>query len=115
MLVMICMSQIILTPFLTLFALPMVAAIVLLFFWSVSGWAFMAPQQARLVGLAPSRMPVMLALNASAIYVGASIGPIIGGYVLRHVSIEWTGPAAALVAAIGLVAVWISSRQTARG
>ena len=115
MLVMICVCQTILTSFLTLFALPISAAIILLFFWSVSGWAFMAPQQARLVGLVPSRMPVMLALNASAIYVGASIGPIIGGYVLRYAAIEWTGPAAALVAAVGLVAVWVSSRQTARG
>lgn len=54
----------------------------LLILWSVFGWSFMAAQQARLIGMAPEAAPVMLALNAAGIYVGAAIGSAFGGLVL---------------------------------
>lgn len=54
----------------------------LLILWSVFGWSFMAAQQARLIGMAPAAAPVMLALNAAGIYVGAALGSAMGGLVL---------------------------------
>jgi DHA1 family inner membrane transport protein len=42
--------------------------------WSVLGTTFMIAQQSRLVALAPTRANIVLALNASGIYLGTSAG-----------------------------------------
>jgi MFS transporter, DHA1 family, inner membrane transport protein len=49
---------------------------------SLFGWSFMAPQQSRLVALDPAKAPLLLALNASAIYVAAALGSALGGLAL---------------------------------
>jgi DHA1 family inner membrane transport protein len=54
-------------------------AVPLLFAWALFGWSFMVPQQARLVALAPDRAPIVLALNAACIYIGAALGSGLGG------------------------------------
>jgi DHA1 family inner membrane transport protein len=48
--------------------------LVVLALWSVLGTTFMIAQQSRLVALAPARANIVLALNASAIYLGTSVG-----------------------------------------
>ncbi|MCF6443989.1 MFS transporter [Nereida sp. MMG025] len=63
------------------FAMP--AAFALILIWSISGWSFMAAQQSRLIALSPVQAPVLLALNAAAIYVGAALGSALGGVVLE--------------------------------
>src|SRR6185437_1813154 len=50
----------------------------LVFGWGVSSWAQGPVQQARLIALAPSEAPLVIALNASAIYLGFAIGSTIG-------------------------------------
>jgi DHA1 family inner membrane transport protein len=47
---------------------------VVLALWSVLGTTFMIAQQSRLVALAPTRANIVLALNASGIYLGTSAG-----------------------------------------
>ena len=43
----------------------------------VSGWAIMVPQQHRLIALSPGSAPLVIALNASALYLGVALsGPI---------------------------------------
>jgi MFS transporter, DHA1 family, inner membrane transport protein len=54
----------------------------LVFGWGVSSWAQGPVQQARLVALAPSEAPLVIALNASAIYFGFAIGSTIGSLTL---------------------------------
>ena len=80
----ICVVQTVMLPVIAIAPLGAVAMGVAVTVWSLSGWSFMTPQQARLVGVAPDRAPVMLALNASAIYLGVAIGSAIGGLALRH-------------------------------
>ncbi len=46
------------------------------------GWSFMAPQQIRLVAIAPKAQALVLALNAAAIYVGIAIGSAVGAAIL---------------------------------
>ena len=48
-------------------------------FWSMSGMSFYAPQQKRLIGLAPDLRNMLLAINASALYIGMSLGSAAGG------------------------------------
>ena len=67
-----------------------------------TSWSFMTPQQARLVDIAPDKAPVMLSLNASAIYLGVAIGSAIGGYALKHGGRSAVGLMGLLVALLGL-------------
>ncbi len=90
-LLVLCAAQVVLLPLLSWAPLPFVPMAVLVAVWSVFTWSFMAPQQARLAGLDAPRTPILFALNASAIYVGASVGTFAGGLVL-----EGTGGFAAL-------------------
>lgn len=104
------MSQVVLMPFLS--GLPMAGWLlfILVFVWSIFGWSFTAPQQARVIGLAPDRAPVVLSLNAAAIYVGAAVGASVGGGVVSQaglLALGWAGGGLALIAVGHL---WVSSR-----
>ena len=81
-LMILCAAQIVLLPLVSWVTLPFVPMAALIAVWSVFCWSFMAPQQARLAGLDAPRTPIMFALNASAIYVGASVSTFVGGQVL---------------------------------
>jgi MFS transporter, DHA1 family, inner membrane transport protein len=81
-LLVLCCAQMVLLPLLSWAPLPFAPMAILVTVWSVFTWSFMAPQQARLAGLDAPRTPILFALNASAIYVGASVGTLAGGLVL---------------------------------
>ena len=95
-------------------ALPLargtVAVGVLFAAWGVAGFMFMAPQQARLVGMAPRAQGVLLALNASFLYIGGAAGSALGGLVFARAGIPWLGVAGAVLAALALVALAASAR-----
>jgi MFS transporter, DHA1 family, inner membrane transport protein len=75
----------------------------LIFAWGVAGWAFFPPQSSHLLSLSPASAPLVLSLNASALYLGIAGGSLFGGLVLQFGSVRdlgWVGalfPAAALV------------------
>jgi DHA1 family inner membrane transport protein len=70
--------------FAVLTAIPgsMLAALPPLACWAFFSGLFMAPQQARLVELLPRQRGILLALNASAIYLGMSLGSLVGSRFL---------------------------------
>ena len=51
--------------------------------WSMIGMAFYAPQQKRLVGLAPDLRNLLLAMNSSALYIGMSLGAAASSHAYR--------------------------------
>jgi predicted MFS family arabinose efflux permease len=110
-LLILCAAQMVILPLATLVPWTFLPMAVLVALWSVFAWSFMAPQQARLAGLDAPRTPILFALNASAIYVGASVGTFIGGLVL-----DGTGGFGALgmVAAVFMLAaawsIWAVAR-----
>ena len=53
-------------------------------FWSMAGMSFYAPQQRRLIELAPDLRNLLLAINASALYIGMSLGAAAGGLAWVH-------------------------------
>jgi DHA1 family inner membrane transport protein len=65
-------------------------------FWSMSGMSFYAPQQKRLIGLAPELRNMLLAINASALYIGMSLGSAAGSQAWLHLG-SWSLPAVAMV------------------
>ncbi len=70
--------------------------------WAVTGTMFQAPQQKRLVGLNPDTRGLLLACNASALYIGMAAGSFLAGATyasfgisaLPAVSLVLTGAAA---------------------
>jgi predicted MFS family arabinose efflux permease len=81
-----------------------------IFLQAVCGWSFMAGQQARLVGLAPESAPVVLSLNAAAIYIGAALGSAIGGVVIDTAGLDSLGRVASALAVLALLHILISAR-----
>ena len=82
-------------------------------FWSMSGMSFYAPQQKRLIGLAPDLRNLLLALNASALYVGMSLGAAAGSQAWLRL-----GPHALPAVALGFIlcsmgCLWLSRRAEA--
>ncbi len=97
-----CVSQILLLPFYSLLPLPDAILIIVTIGWSAFGWGFFVPQQARLLAAAPASQSVVLALNAAAIYIGASVGSILAGLISDAVGLGWLGLAGGLLAFFGL-------------
>lgn len=104
-LVLLCLAQSLLMPALTLPTWPLAVVGALIGVWSVFGWSFMVPQQARLAALDPPRLPVLFALNASAIYVGATLGSSVGGAVLKGLGLHALGLFGAALALLGLASL----------
>jgi DHA1 family inner membrane transport protein len=111
-LVLLCLGQIVLMPVFS--GLPLAPWLVLLltFVWSAFGWSFMAPQQVRLMQLAPQLAGVVLALNAAAIYIGTASGSAVGGLVQSVGDLTWLG-ASAGVAALGALGHLLWSHRAA--
>jgi predicted MFS family arabinose efflux permease len=72
-------------------------AVVAMVAWGVTGWMYLAPQQHRLLRLAGSAGPLAVSLNSSAIYLGASLGAIVGGGLLSFIAARWLGLLAGVI------------------
>ena len=101
------------TAFAALLILPpgFPAALAALAWWAAFSQLFQAPQQARLVALVPAQRGLGLALNASALYLGMSLGSLLGSTLLPSLGAAWL-PAAGLVPlAAAAAAHWASGRH----
>lgn len=58
------------------------AAVFALAVWGFCGWGLVVSQQHRLIGIAPALAPILLALNAAAIYLAVSASGAVGGLVM---------------------------------
>jgi len=105
--------------------LPMMAALtfldwgpwlggVILFLWALQGWTIGVSQQSRLVGLDPSRMQVLLSLNAACMYVGAAFGSTLAGIAKSLGGTPGIGLAALGLGLVGLAHVAVSLRLGGR-
>lgn len=107
-----CISQMALMPLFSLLPFSTALLAALAFLWALCGWAFMAGQQMRLIALAGDQAPVVLALNAAAIYIGAALGSALGGLVIAGFGITAIGLAAGLTATGALIHLQISSLRS---
>ena len=105
-----CLCQAASMPVFSLLPITDALLFAVTFFWSTTGWAFMAAQQTRLIGLAGARAPVVLSLNAAAIYVGAALGSALGAWVLQRFGIGAIGIAAGLCSLGALAHLHLSAR-----
>ncbi len=112
-LTLLAVAQILIMPVFSLLPMSTTAVMTLSLVWAAFGWAFMAAQQVRLISLEPASAPVLLALNAAAIYVGAALGSAAGAGVLAGPGLLWLGVFGGLGAALALAVLWISQHLNA--
>lgn len=89
------------------FVAPAFFAIVLI--WGGTGWAFPPAQSSYLLSLSPTNAPLVLSLNASALYLGIAGGSLIGGLVLQYGTASDLGWVGALLPAVSLVGIGVSA------
>jgi predicted MFS family arabinose efflux permease len=82
---------------------PVLLAIVV---WGLSAWAFFPAQQARLMQVAGVKVaPIALSLNASFMYLGFSLGALLGSFTMIHGSVTSLGWVGALCEILALLIV----------
>jgi len=86
-----------------------VGAAVILVVWGMSTWSVNPPMQHRLVSSAPTTAGLVLAMNASAVYLGVGLSGVAGGLVVAFAGTRALGPVAAVVAAVALVVFVVAS------
>jgi DHA1 family inner membrane transport protein len=86
------------------------AAAVTMTGWGVCMAALFTLQQQRAIAVNLERSNLILALNNSALYLGASIGAAAGGLVISSVSLAFLAPTSAAVAVLGLIALLLLPR-----
>jgi predicted MFS family arabinose efflux permease len=91
---------------------PAVGALILL--WGLVTCAFPSVQQTRLVRMEPRVAPVTLSLNASATYLGISLGAALGALAVARWDALWLGLVAGACELLALVALGFT-REPAPG
>lgn len=84
--------------------------------WGLAAWAFFPAQQSRLMQAAGLKTaPIALSLNASFMYLGFSLGAMLGSLVLLHAPVTSLGliGAACEIAAVLIVLPTVPSRDAA--
>ncbi len=109
-LLIVCGAQMLLMPLFSIMPMNPVLFAVLAAVWSLFGWSFMAPQQSRLVALAPQAQALALALNAAMIYVGIAIGSGISARLLDWQGLGILGICGGVAAAVAALHLWFSGR-----
>jgi len=79
-------------------------AVIVLVVWGLCGWGLLAPQQHRLIAIAPAIAPIVLALSGAAVYAGAAAASAIGAIALRALDAHRLGLFSAAVILAGLIA-----------
>ncbi|MBD0707736.1 MULTISPECIES: MFS transporter [unclassified Streptomyces] len=86
-----------------------------LLLWGAAGWAFVVPQQHRLLGREGAGGAAAVGLNSSATYLGGAVGSALGGLALAHgLDARWLPLPAAGVACAGVLCHLVTVRALAR-
>jgi DHA1 family inner membrane transport protein len=109
-LIILCLAQVAIMPVFSIIPLGPVVFAVLVGIWSAFAWSFMAPQQARLVPVAPQAISLVLALNAAMIYVGIALGSALASRILGWQGLAALGIAGAIGAVLALAHLLASAR-----
>jgi DHA1 family purine base/nucleoside efflux pump-like MFS transporter len=97
---------------LTLTATSVAGAGIALFAWSLFTWAFNPPIQNLLLELGEGG-GLLLAMNASAIYLGAGLSAIVGGLVINLLGVQMLPPIAAVLGLLVLGLLFTLRRDPA--
>jgi MFS transporter, DHA1 family, inner membrane transport protein len=77
--------------------------------WAVCMASLFTLQQQRAIAVGPQPSNLRLALNNSAMYLGASIGSLLGGIIILRASVAALPLASAVIATVGLATLFVLS------
>lgn len=80
-----------------------------LIIYGIVSWGLLAPQQHRLVTIAPQTAPVVLGLNTSCTYLGVTTAGVIGALGINPVGAHHLGYLGAAIVAISLIVAEMAS------
>ena len=92
----------------------LVATVTTLVVWGVAGFGLTAPQQSRLVSLAPTQAPLLLSLNSSMLYGGTALGAVISGALIPTVGLANLGWVGAPFGLAALATLWFDRAPGAK-
>lgn len=87
-----------------------IAAVVL---WGACGWGISVPQQHRIISIAPAIAPIVIGLNNSATFLGATAAGIIGATGIQVLGGQHLGYVAAAFVAAALIVSEFAARRIA--
>jgi predicted MFS family arabinose efflux permease len=90
--------------------LTIILVTVAVILWGISSWALNPAIQQHLIKLAPQSPQVVLALNATFLYLGIGGGSAMGGLILKYSTMPNLGWASAAAQLVSLVLVFLSTR-----
>lgn len=89
------------------------AAIPAIVLWGGCGWGILVPQQHRIVTIAPAVAPILLGLNNSATFLGATVAGLIGAAGIHLFGGHTLGYVGAVFVAAALITSEIAARRIA--
>jgi predicted MFS family arabinose efflux permease len=89
------------------------SAIPAVLLWGACGWGILVPQQHRIVSIAPPIAPIVLGLNNSATFLGATAAGVIGAAGIDRLGGHQLGYAAAILVAAALIVSEFAARSIA--
>jgi MFS transporter, DHA1 family, inner membrane transport protein len=92
-----------------------VGAVVTVAIWGFCGWGFVVSQQHRLIGIDTALAPILLALNASAIYLAISAAGAAGGLIIGIIDPHMLPLLTCALVVASLVGAELSYRLIRRG
>jgi predicted MFS family arabinose efflux permease len=81
--------------------------------WGGCGWAILVPQQHRIITIAPAVAPILLGLNNSATFLGATAAGVIGAAGIQMVGAHNLGYVGAIFVAAALITSELAARKIA--
>ncbi|PWJ64729.1 MFS transporter [Rathayibacter iranicus] len=90
-------------------------ALVATMMWGVSGWLLAPAQQHRLLALGGPSAPLLISLNASAMYLGMGLSGALGGLMVATVGVEQLPLAGIAAAVASLIIATLGYRRSASG
>jgi predicted MFS family arabinose efflux permease len=85
--------------------------------WGLAAYSFQAPQQTRLINLAPNARSVILSFNSTANYCGIAAGAALGGLIVDHIglhSLPWISATIGLAALLSCLPMVLTSLSASR-
>jgi DHA1 family purine base/nucleoside efflux pump-like MFS transporter len=97
-------------PFST--GLPLIAFLILLSIWSALSWTVTPVQNSLIIKTSPATAETLISTNSGIAHAGIALGTYIGGVVIEHSSIMYTGWVGSALILMGLVsAIYAISRK----
>ena len=109
-----CALLVMLMPLVTQGPAQIVALTVIVGGWSLCSWFHFTAQQSRLVAIAPALAQLLLALNASMLYVGISIGSLLAARLLPIPEFKGLAIGAVVQLALAASILIVGDRMIAR-